>query len=281
MIKRILVPIDFSDCSYNALRYATLLAEKLSVQEMVILHAYSAPLSYADLNISYDLTYTATAIENEIEADFDKLETKVPELKGIKYKMVKRDAYLDEAVLKVCLAHQIDLIVMGTQGASGIDQVVLGTNTHRIINEQICPVLVVPENATFHPIKNIALSSDYKGIMSELLHPLKAIRHAFASDVHVIHISEKSVLEKEKAAEAKNLELYLKDLPHQYHFLVAEDIELALEDFAKTNHIELLVVYPRKKGLFQRIFGKSESKSIIFHTRIPLLALSPYKKTKH
>ncbi len=281
MIKRILVPTDFSECSYNAIRYAALLAMKLDIQEMVILHAYAAPLSYADLNISYDLTYTATAIEEEIDTDFKKLTVRVPELAKVNYKTVRKDAYLDEAVFSVCLSKQIDLVIMGTKGASGIDEVVLGTNTHRIIKEQICPVLVIPEDAEFSPVKNIALSSDYKGIMSELLYPLKALRNAFGSDLHIIHISDKEILEKEKLEEAKSMELHLKDLPHQYHFLVNDNLETALEQFAMTHDIGLLVVYPRKRGFFESIFGKSESKSIIFHTKIPLLALSPYKKAKH
>ncbi|GAA5036856.1 universal stress protein UspA [Marivirga lumbricoides] len=281
MIKRILIPTDFSECSINALKYAVQLAEKINIDEILILHAYAVPLSYSDLNISYDLSDTAEAIEKDIDKEFSLLEQKIPELKNIKYHKVKIDHYLNDAILSVCLKTNIDLIIMGTQGASGIDEVVLGTNAHRIIKSQICPVLVVPEDAKFTGMRNIALSSDYKGLMSELLYPLKALRYAFGATVHVIHISKKDHLEGEKAEAAKSLELHLKDLPHQFHFMKDEDIEFALENFAQKKNIDLLVIYPRKKGLFERIFGKSESKSIIFHSKIPLLALSPYKKAKH
>ncbi len=280
MIKRILVPIDFSDCSINALKYATQLAEKLEIKELIIFHAYSAPASYTDLNISYDLSDTVTQIEKEVEADFRELPDKVPELIRIPYRTIKKDTYLEEGILSVCLQHPVDLIVMGTQGASGIDEVVLGTNTHRIIRNQISPVLVVPENATFKPIKNIALSSDYKSIMADLLQPLKALQFAFGSKLHVIHVSDKGTLEGEKATAAKTLESYLKEFPHQYHFIPDNNLEESLERFGIEHNIDLLTIYPRKKGFFDRIFGKSESKSIIFHTRLPLLALSSYKKVR-
>lgn len=280
MIKRILVPTDFSDCSINALNYATQLAQKLEISELIIFHAYSAPASYTDLNISYDLSDTVTQIEKDIDADFKKLPDKVPGLSKIPYKTIKKDTYLEEGVLSICLLHPVDLIVMGTQGASGIDEVVLGTNTHRIIRNQISPVLVIPEHATYKPIKNIALSSDYKSILYELLSPLKDIRYAFGSNLHVIHVSDKGTLEAEKATAAKTLENYLKDFPHQYHFIPDNNLEESLERFGIEHNIDLLTIYPRKKGFFDRIFGKSESKSIIFHTKLPLLALSSYKKSR-
>lgn len=280
MIKRILVPIDFSDCSINALKYATQLGQKLEISELLIFHAFSAPASYSDLNISYDLSDTVTQIEKEIEADFIKLPKKVPALSQMSYRTIKKDTYLEEGIMSICLQNPIDLIIMGTQGASGIDEVILGTNTHRIIRNQISPVLVIPEHATYQPIKNIALSSDYKSIMSELLTPLKDIRYAFGSNLHVIHVSDKGLLEGEKASAAKTLENYLRDFPHQYHFIPDNNLEESLDRFGIEHNIDLLTIYPRKKGFFERIFGKSESKSIIFHSKLPLLVLSSYKKTR-
>lgn len=281
MIKRILVPTDFSDCSINALRYAARLAKRTNTSEIIILNAYTVPLAYTDLNISYDLGENETNIKKFIEEEFQKLEKRVPELKELNYTTVKAHDYLIDAALSICLTQSIDLIIMGTKGAHGIDEVILGTNAHRMIKEQLAPVLVIPEKAEFKGIENIALSSDYKGIMAELLNPLKIIRNVFGAKVHVVHVSEKTILEKDKAAEAKNLELYLRDLPHQYHFMVDKDIETGIELFAEKQNIDLLVVLPRKKGLFEKLFGISESKSLIFHTKLPLLALSPYKKSGH
>jgi len=117
MIKRILVPIDFSDCSINALKYATQLGQKLEISELIIFHAYSAPASYTDLNISYDLSDTVTQIEKDVEIEFGKLPDKVPGLSKIPYITIKRDTYLEEGVLSICLHHPVDLIIMGTQGA--------------------------------------------------------------------------------------------------------------------------------------------------------------------
>jgi nucleotide-binding universal stress UspA family protein len=60
--------------------------------------------------------------------------------------------------------------------------------------------------------------------------------------------------------------------------MVNRNVESGIDEFAEKNKIDLLVVLPRKKGLFESLFGKSESKSLIFHTKVPLLALSASKK---
>lgn len=92
---------------------------------------------------------------------------------------------------------------MGTKGASGVDEVILGTNAHRVIKAELAPVLVIPEDAKYEDIKNIALSSDYKGIMAELLNPVKAIRQAYASDIHLIHVSTEPLLDRENLRKQK------------------------------------------------------------------------------
>jgi nucleotide-binding universal stress UspA family protein len=56
--------------------------------------------------------------------------------------------------------------------------------------------------------------------------------------------------------------------------MVNKNVESGIDAFAEKNKIDLLVVLPRKKGLFESLFGKSESKSLIFHTKVPLLALA-------
>jgi nucleotide-binding universal stress UspA family protein len=279
MIKHILVPTDFSTNSLNALEYALKFAKHINPQaEITVLNAYTIPLAYTDFNIAYDIGNSEADIKNYISSEMDKLEEKVPLLKEFEYETVKTENYVTDAIEEYCIENSVDIIIMGTKGASGVDEVILGTNAHRVIKAELGPVLVIPEDSKYEDIKNIALSSDYKGIVADLLAPVKTIRQAYSSDIHLIHVSAEPMLDKEKAEEAKNLELHLKGIPHQYHFLVNKNVEAGLDEFAEKNKIDLLVVLPRKKGLFETLFGKSESKSLIFHTKVPLLALSPSKK---
>jgi len=279
MFKHILIPTDFSACSLNAIDYATKFARQINPKaELTILNAYTVPLAYSDFNIAYEIGDSETEILDYINSEFDQLEDKIPYLKEFEYETVKTESYVKDAIEDYCLDNEVDLIIMGTQGASGVDEVILGTNAHRIIKAELGPVLVIPADAKYEDIQNIAFSNDYKGIPAELLNPMKEIRQAFGSKIHLLHISDKPMLDKDKAEEAKNVELHLRETPHQYHYIVDNDVESGIDNFANNNKIDLLVVAPRKKGLFESLFGKSESKSLIFHTKIPLLALSTAKK---
>ncbi|HET8860485.1 universal stress protein [Marivirga sp.] len=275
MIKHILVPTDFSECAMNALNYATKFAKHINPQaKITILNAYSVPLGSGDFNISYDVGESEEEIKKFIDSEFLKIEDSTPILKEFRYQTIKMEDYVKDAVEDFCAKNAVDLIIMGTKGASGVDEVILGTNAHRVIKAEVPHVLVIPQHAKYEDIKNIALSNDYKGIIAEKINLVKEIRQAYSSQIHLLHVSEEPMLDKEKAEEAKNLELHLKGLPHQYHFMINKNLEDGIDEFTNKNKIDLLVVLPRKKGLFQSLFSKSESKPLIFHTKVPLLAIS-------
>jgi len=274
MIKHILIPTDFSPCAINALNFAVHFALDMSTKpKLTILNAYTLPLAYSDINISFGPGLEASEVEEHIEKEFSKLEEQIPLLKQIDYKTTQKATFLKDAVEEFCDEKEVDLIVMGTLGASGVDEVVLGSNAHRIIQSALAPVLVIPQNASYGKIENMAVSNDYKGLTPDAIIALKDVDMTFGAKLHLIHISKEPILDTKKSAEAKELYHHLKDIPHQFHFIKDENVEIGLHKFMEQEAIDMLVVAPRKKGLFQKLFGRSESKSLIFHTKIPLLAL--------
>jgi nucleotide-binding universal stress UspA family protein len=273
MINHILVPIDFSECSLNALKYAANLARKLGTADLLIMHAYAIPVTYGEMGMYSSITSLTTQMDNEIEESFKKLKKDVPELNEVPFTTLSKQAFAVDAILSLCTTSDIDLIVMGTKGASGIDEILLGTNTNSVIRNTECPVLVIPENAQYRAIRNIALASDYKPIESRVLDPLKKIIKVTGSTLHVIHIGDKEGLDPSEAEEARKFEQHLKNVPHHYHFIVNGDLEKGLNDYILKKKIDLLALIPRKHKFFDMILGKGESKKIIFHTKTPLLAI--------
>jgi len=274
MIKHILIPIDFSDCSINALKYAVQFANTFpSSVALTILNCYSIPIAYSDLSVSFGPGLADGDIEKRIEKEFKNLKKTIPLLTNLPHKFIMRNSALAEAMRAYKTENTIDLIVMGTIGASGIDEVVLGSNAHRIIKADIAPTLVIPQFATFKSLENIALSNDYKGVSLEALDLLKVLAKLSHAKIHLAHISKEPLLDVKKAEEARNLAVHLKTIPQQFHFLVDDDIEHGITAFIQKEEIDLLVLVPRKKGLFEGLFRKSESKPLIFHSKIPLLAL--------
>jgi len=273
MIKNILVPTDFSKCSINALRYASQLAEKLNVQHIYVMHALSEPITYGDVGITSTALDLATEQEIEIDQSFIELKKSVPQLRKTPHSLLKKSGFVVDTVIEISRTDNIDLVIMGTNGATGIDEVIMGTNTYAVIKESKIPVLVVPDKAEYKRIDNIVLASDYKSIEGETLETLRNIDWVFGSKVHVIHISDKKQLESEEAEQAKKYEYYLKNVPHEYHFVLDKDVEKGIENYVKDHNIDLITLIPRKHKFFDMVFGSGESKKIIFHTKTPLLAL--------
>ncbi len=273
MIKRILVPTDFSDCSINALKYAVQLAKRLQVQELLIMNAYTSPVAYSDAGVYYDM-YALTADSNaDIIDKFEVVKNQIPDLKDINYSFSIQNAFVLEATKEVCHASNIDLIVMGTKGASGLEEVLFGSTTYAVIKNSKQPVLVVPEDAAYRQIHKVALASDYKEIDSKVLEPLRALNQAIHTEVHVVHISKSEELTHEEIHEAKKYEQYLHNVPHQFHYLVNENIEEALNEYVQSHKIDLMTLIPRKHKFYEILFRSAKSRPIIVHADMPLLVL--------
>ncbi len=269
---KILVPVDFSDCSINALTYAVEFAKYLNA-EITILHAFNIPVTHGELGAGAIVNTLATGIEEDVQENFTKLIDQVPELPKIHYNTVLKHNYVTDAVSKYSNKNKIDFIIMGTMGANGIDELLIGSNTYSLIKKSNCPVIAVPKIATFEKPKNIALASDYQSINEHVIDPLKTITKLFNSEVHILHINDIRKIEKEEANEARKFERYFKEVHHHFNLIVNEDFEDGLETYITDHEMDMIAIIPRKHNFIDRIIGNSASKKIIFHTNIPLLAL--------
>ncbi len=273
MIKRILVPIDFSECSTNALKYAAKLAKKMQAEELQIMHAYTSPVAYSDVGVYYNMEALDVQSDKELNERFEEVKSEVPELRDVTYEFTIQNAFVIEALQTLCASKSIDLVVMGTKGASGLEEVFFGSTTYAAIKNCKFPVLVIPSGADYKQVHNVALASDYKEIDTHILEPLKHLNRAFMTNIHIVHISKDEGLTHDEIHEAKKYEQFLHNVPHQFHYIINDDVEKGLTEYVKTHNIDMVTVVPRKHSFYEMIFGLGKSKPIIFHTELPLLVL--------
>ncbi|UII31335.1 universal stress protein [Fulvivirga ulvae] len=270
--KKILVPMDFSRCSKNALKYAIHIGKRMPA-DLLLMHAFSVPVTHGEMGAISIVNTLVSGIEEDIQEDFSKLVHDVPELSEVKYETVIKHGSVVDAFIAESRRFHPDMVVMGTKGAHGIDEIILGTNAFAVTKNSAVPVLIIPENAGYRPLKKIALASDYKDVHVGLIDPLLLLNDVFGSEIHIVHISKQKALSIEEAEEAKKLQRYFKDVPHHYHLLQADDIEEGLNSYCQDHKIDLLTLIPRKHQLFEILMKGRQSKKIIFHTGIPVLTL--------
>ncbi|MBL6445602.1 universal stress protein [Fulvivirga sp. 29W222] len=270
--KKILVPVDFSKCSKNALKYAIHIGKRMPA-DLQLMHAFSVPVTHGEMGAISIVNTLVTGIEEDLESDFAKLTEEVPELAEVNYETVIKHNSVVDAFIAQSKQFQPDMVIMGTKGAHGIDEVVLGTNAFAVTKNSKVPVLVIPETAGYRPLKKIALASDYKDVHVGLFDPLLDLNKVFGAEIHIVHISKEKNLTAEETEEAKKMQRYLKDVPHHYHLLQTDNIEDGLNGYCHEHDIDLLTLIPRKHQLFEVLMRGRQSKKIIFHTEIPVLTL--------
>lgn len=275
---KILVPTDFSKLSKVAIHYASKLAKKLNA-EIILLHVVyidGPPRAQVALKTSQIID---AMVDNAMQ-DFAELTKEIKQEIGskinISYKIVA--GYPVEDVIDTFARNNnIDLIIMGTKGATGLTKVLIGSNATAVISRSDIPVITVPEFARFKNIKHIVYASDMLAINKELKMLIK-FSQLFDSTIHLLHIISPTSKKKNDIIKIKN------DLINQYnyqkisvHISLNEDVKDAIDEYIADIGADMLAMFTHKPTFFEKLFGKSVTREMAFHNRIPLLT---YKKER-
>ncbi len=277
-MQTILVPTDYSDTAFNALYYAAELALKNNAK-LVLIHVYDIPM--VDANMAMDLM---SSIEKEINEqtlqDLEELMDKLKASEGgerfqdIEVSYMARHGFALEQILEAVEYLGADMIVMGTTGASGIKEYLIGSNAEKVLENARCPVLAIPKEARYHPVNDIVYASDLREGDKPALKQLAQFAALYDATIHVLHVFTGS----EEDVTSYNEELpkwvgsYIEPNQVTFESVYGEDKELALDQYIKTQKADLLAMLTKKHNFFQRMFSSDLTKKMAYHTHIPLLA---------
>ncbi len=194
-MKKILVPTDFSEVSIHAAALATEIAQD-SRAKLVLLH--SAYFNYFN-EFSYGVPFNAQPFIDELE---EAMEEKIQEFKrklgpNVEIQTIISSLSLMEAIQDVERSEKIDLIVVGTQGASGLQERFVGSNTERIVRKTKCPVIAVPSRTTIASIKKILVPIDILEIQDELMKKLSSLQKFLSASMEFVWVRTPHNVENE------------------------------------------------------------------------------------
>lgn len=263
----ILVPTDFSDTSRNALRVACEIAQE-NDSSVSVYHTYGVPHSSSTVMI--DLSdVIKDAAEKEMIEFLKEIKLEYPEL-DIDDKCV----FGQFLSLVSERAESSDLVVMGTSGASGVEEVFLGSNTANLIKKTDTPILAIPSNFKPKSFEKAMISLDTKNHNTEgnVDYLIKMISILGVDRTEILNI------QKEEETNENAIERFIHkvnkafgDIQHKFTFLGNDDIESAILNHAKPN--DLIVVLSKSYGFFSGLFHKSISKKLAMHSENPLLII--------
>ncbi len=276
-MKKVILPTDFSDNAYNAIKYALQLFKDVKTT-FHLLHTYTPPVfqveylfykpSQDDPGDSYQrkATEKLKELQQRLQKEFDNPE----------HTFVIRGVFntLPEEVHYMAKREKADLVIMGTQGATGAKEILFGTNTTEVIRRTSCPLIVVPSGFVYKAPKAIGFPTDYEvDYEKEQLQQLLGISETNGSNIDVIHVSSGYDLTKDQLRNRQKLDQLLARTPHAFHDLPDQGVIEAINAFKVDRPMDLLVMMRNKYTFFERLFIEPVIKKIGLQINIPFMVI--------
>jgi nucleotide-binding universal stress UspA family protein len=258
-MKNVIIPVDFSETSLNAARYA---AQMLAGQENanVILYNMFEKLEDAENAAEY-----LESLKNEF------IEKGVPNTEIIRE---KGDDLID-CLDRLAFQKASTLMVMGITERTGFDQSLHSSNTLKMAEKNICPVLIIPNEATFSGIKNIAYTSDFEDVESTPVLFIKMMLDIFKAKLTVINVNSEHYIAIDEAHETAQNKI--KDMLSEYHpefsYMRWNNFQEAINQYAADYNIDMILIVPKYHSLLSRITGNSHTKELVYSCSVPVLAI--------
>jgi nucleotide-binding universal stress UspA family protein len=264
-MKKLLVPTDFSDNANNAIRYATELADLLEAS-ITLVHTYRV-YSTSGMFISVESYLKKDAAQHMLEP-YEKIEKRLGK-ERVESKIIRGDTI--PVISDMANKSDYDLIVMGTQGAGGLEEIFTGTTTNGVMKKSRKPVLAIPQGFQLSDINNIVLAIDQKGpAVSKVLSPL--VKIAQKTDAHV-RIFHKDLGGDDRGIDP-SIEMYLESVEHSFHYDLDDDrLNESINQFVKDYQADMLAMIRRQRSFLEEVFHVSATTKEVFNSPVPLLIL--------
>lgn len=281
-MKTILLPTDFSKNAWNAIFTALKLYHNFQCR-FLLFHTYEPEL----INILGDqgeqsLGTIYEAMEKESLQHMDEI------LKYLKenyrnprheIRTVIRPGDLVREVRERLRKHPVDMIVMGTQGATGADRVLLGSNTVRMLKTiKDRPVLAVPESHDFQRLDHVIFPTDYtRHYESFEIQPLIELLEAWKSTLHVVYAAREFQLKPVQESNKGLLQTRLEGVKVRFEEIPLEkDLSGCISDFSNTTRADLIALMHHRHSFLENLTREKVVKRIAFDSKLPLLILPQF-----
>ena len=256
---QVIVPLDFSETSFNAAHYACNMYKNRTDVNIILYHYY-----HSSEDASTAENYIAT-LKNELQACTSHIETYTE----------SGDNFIDclAAFAHVRTAY---MIVMGLTGKTALAQRFSGSNTLKMAEKNICPVLIVPEDAKFSKVNNVLITSEMKYVSeSPTLLTVKRVLNDFKPSLHILNVDASHYIALTTAfkEERDKMEALLLEFKPEFYFMRLYDFHEAVNLFASDKDIDIIIISPKNHSFYERLFKTQHTKKMIYQSKVPVLAV--------
>jgi len=272
-MKKILVPIDFSDEAKYACKVAASIAKQTG-SEIILLHMLDIPTDAIDpleSDISRGGAQTILFMKG-IHKRFEKLKQQ-PFFEGIKLNETVKFHKAFEGVIEESKNNDVDLIVMGSQGATGLKEMLVGSNTEKVVRKSHIPVLVIKQDVENFKVEDIIFASEFSETSKKTFQKVINFANIFDAKLHLLFINTVHNFESTDVTNDK-LANFISDFQLNDHTLnVYNDvtIEEGILNFGKKLNADIIAINTHGRSGLAQLFNESISKELANHALRPVV----------
>lgn len=275
-MKKILVPTDFSDYAENAIQTAYHVAQKTNYT-LVILHVIPTLNSYTNLFSSQSsieteyLGYVKESAEYKLKKNIENYD-----FEKINIEIVIKTGNIVQTIFQESEHKDVALIVMGSKGSSGLEEIFVGSNTEKVLRSVHCPVLTVGKKPVVLALAKIVFATNFKNVYQKIIDQLRMYQTLFEAKLHLLYIntpvnflSTEEVLDKkDRFVKEHKLDNY------EFHTYESFTEEEGLIHFSEQKEADLIVLMTQQKRGLKHFFEGSLTENVLNHSEIPVLSLA-------
>ncbi len=270
-MKRILVPTDFSQHAEYALKVAAQIAKKNN-SEIILLHMLELPNQSSDAlgggsaipEIMYFKNKAMERLDSLMHEDY---------LQDLVISQVIQFEKAFEGILAVSRKNDVDFIVMGSHGASGFQELFIGSNTEKVVRSSEVPVLVVKNEIEEFHADNFVFASDFSEEIKKPFKKLLDFANTFNSHLNLVMINTPNSFKSTGVAEKMMNEFVTEFQLQKYSMHIYNDanVEKGIINFANSVKADIIGMCTHGRTGFSHFFNGSISEDLVNHTVRPVI----------
>lgn len=289
-VKKILVPVDYSECSQLACRYAFRLASIIHAEVHLFHTFYSPAFDLVELTSSKkerrrikEHIYQAEKEKEEVQfKDFFQsvLNSFKGDISDVTIQHTLHPGIPTIEIIEFSEDYLPDLIVMGTKGKNK-ETAILGSVTEKIIYRSEYPVLAIPEDYIFvglHKVNSVLFVTNTDESDFESLRKLMALTEAYKLKINYLHICKDPESNKEKL-KLEGIKKYFNEVYRDYNIEFFstgnKEVLIQIDELLLEKQIKIIAISRKKRGLISKLFKVNLTKRLFYHTTVPLLVFHP------
>jgi nucleotide-binding universal stress UspA family protein len=271
-----IVPIDISDASKNAARYAAHISNGIPDAHLILYSVFDV------LEVGSDSSPLSTEGDEDparkeiVELALESVRTDISGITSAKITLVaEEDNHFLDALAKYVWGNNVQLIFMGITGSSRLWQ--MGSNTLNAVRRGIAPVVIVPPDAHSQSAKNLMLLTDFKDIEHTIpINTVKSILDLFKPRLHIVNVDHEHYVQvtDEYKTERTKLETSLAAYKPDFYFIRLFDFVEATNQFVVDNKIDLILTFPRRHSFLSHIFKTTSTTKLATQSHVPIVAIN-------